>query len=147
MKKMLLLSSIFLIVLLSSCTNNEYMSAGMDMRIREAYYNEFILPENPKAKLEDVEYYKFLRRFPDGGVYSYLIVWEVYIDSDEWTLTIENCDFYFIHEAKILIYRGKTKEFLSIVEAYNEKIVTFEELDNAFQKTDELYIEYKRRTI
>lgn len=130
-----LLSSFSL--LLSSCFNtSRKLSAHMDMVIRKAYYHEYILPNDPTALLEDVSYYQFLKRYPDNKKYVYLFAWDVFEDTNEWTLEANDHFFTFEHEVFFIAYRSNTKSFYSIDSAITDGLFTISSLSVDLEDLD-----------
>lgn len=131
----ILLSSFSL--LLSSCFNtNRKLSAHMDMVIRKAYYREYILPNDPTALLEDVSYNQFLKRYPDNKKYVYLFAWDVFENTNEWTLELNDHFFTFEHEVFFIIYRSNTKSFYSIDNAITDDLFTISSFSVVLEDLD-----------
>lgn len=132
---------LFLSPLLSSCVSSDVnnITSNMVVRIKKDYCNEYILPNDPDAYWDDVEFYQFLRRYTDKeytGSNFYLIAWDVYEETEEWNLTIDNTTFSFSHEVRFLVYRFKTKTFFTIEEAYNEEFFSLENLSKGLERLD-----------
>lgn len=140
--KVLLFGFLFNVsLILTSCFSNYYeLSTHMDMVIRKAYFREFILPSNPDAHLEDVDYYKFLQRYSDGKQYIYLFAWEVFEDTPMWSFTVMEHEFFFEHEVSFIVYRSSSKSFYSVIEAINEKLFTTAQFGVSLRKLD-VYID------
>lgn len=105
------------------------ISTHMSMTIRKAYLNQFMLPNDPNARLEEIDYHQFLRRFPDGNRYVYLFAWEVYEDTGSWQITLEETTFSFEHEVKFLVYRSTTDSFYTVEEAIAMQLFTITQFE------------------
>ena len=93
------LLSLFFVLILSACvTSLSEISTHMRMTIKKEYLKQFLLPEDPDARLEEVEYHQFLRRFRDDKGYVYLIAWEVDEETEAWELEIGESNYRFEHE-------------------------------------------------
>lgn len=131
---------LFLIIscfaLFSCFYDSTEISTHMSMTIKKAYLFEFLLPNDPEARLEEVDYYQFLKRYRDGNEYVYLFAWEVYDDTGEWQVTIGETTFYFEHEVKFIVYRSQSKSFHTVKEAIDLQLFTIEEFSEALESFD-----------
>ena len=137
--KRIFLVLLFLItsLLLSSCfLDSSEISTHMEMEILWAYYETFVLPNDPDARVEEISYYQFLHRYRDGKKHVYLIAWEVYDDTGEWQLIINDETFCFEHEVSFIVYQSSTKLFLSVEESIDKELFTIAEFTKALNNLD-----------
>ncbi|MGB4695666.1 MAG: hypothetical protein WBH29_04570 [Bacilli bacterium] len=131
------LLSLFFVLILSACvTSLSEISTHMRMTIKKEYLKQFLLPEDPDARLEEVEYHQFLRRFRDDKGYVYLIAWEVDEETEAWELEIGESNYRFEHEVRFIAYRSSTKTFHSLEEALELSLITIAGFEKALEKWD-----------
>ena len=105
-----------------------------NMTMLRAYYNEYILPDNPEAKIEETHYYQFLLRVQDDEYESaFFVAWNVDENSEEWELNVSNFVFLFSHEVEFLVYRFGKKCFISVPKAFDEKLLNIKQLTSSFE--------------
>lgn len=125
---------------LSTCVvDNTKISTHMEMTILKSYLNNVVLPNDPDARLEDMNYYQFLRRYRDGNHQVYVFAWDVYDDTSEWSFTINDQTFVFTHEINFIVYRSSLDIFLSVEEAINQGLFSIKDFEEAIKRLD-LYI-------
>lgn len=125
---------------LTSCgpLNNSEPTFYENMTMLESYYNKYIFPNNPDAKLAETEYYQFLLKKPDNDNHNmFLVAWEVDKNSDQWNLKVLDITYYFEHKVLFLIYRLGIDSFVSPQESINEGILNTDQLLTSFQKMSE----------
>lgn len=137
--------SIFLLIpfTLSSCyfigiLLSEHPKTEADEIMIQEYYEQFVLPKDPYAKLGDVDYYEFLSSTAsDEHKLSIFCVWQVFEDTSEWSLKIENIIFYFYHKIEFFVFDLADLSFHNIQEKVDEEIFSLEEVTRLFE-----YFEY-----
>ncbi len=126
-----------ILLVLSSCGFTwDKIDSNTEVRIIEAYYQEFIEPINPEVKITDVHFDLFLRRWIDGKHQVYLFAWEIKEDTDEWSLSINEQTYTFDHEIEFIVFRSSNKKFYSVSEAIELSLFTIDNFEYALTTKD-----------